>query len=542
MLRNFTHPAIAKIVCFTILLAYCLLTLPQGFAQSVSDNNKALALPASAAAAAPAPAPAAQANPHVKPGTDFPHEELFLGYSYLHVSPGNNLSKADFNGGSGSFAYNFTRYLGLVGDLGGYHAGDYAGVSQSSNLVSYLFGPRVSFRNASRVTPFVQMLLGGAHGSGSNGFLGTAKSLNGFALATGGGLDFGINRRFAIRVPQIEYVLSRLDPNIVGVPSHQNNLRTSAGLLVRWGYKPVAINQNPTAACSVTPNNVTIGANTAVALNVNGSDADGDPLAYAYNASGGTIGGTGTTARWDLANQNPGSYNATAQVTDGHGGTSSCTAAVTVNPRPIPPNRPPTVTLSSDRDTVLVGECARFTASGSDPDNDQLRYTWTANGGQVTPTNTTAQLCTNGLAPGSYTMTVRAEDGRGGAADASRALNVQAPPPPPMASKISECSFRPAASSRVDNVCKRILDDVATRLQNDPRATVVIVGYSAPNARNARASAQLANARGQNTLKYLQTKGIDPSRVMVRAGTGQTGAGAANQRVELIWVPQGATY
>jgi outer membrane protein OmpA-like peptidoglycan-associated protein len=290
------------------------------------------------------------------------------------------------------------------------------------------------------------------------------------------------------------------------------------------------------AACSVAPNTVTIGSDTAVALNVNGSDADGDSLSYNYSATGGNISGTGATARWDLANQNPGSYNATAQASDGHGGMTSCSASVTVVPRP---NRPPTVTLTSDRDTVLVGECVRFTAAGADPDSDNLTFNWSANGGQVTPTNNTAQLCTTGLAPGTYTMTVRVDDGRGGAADATRTITVNAPPPPPMSSKLGECSFRPAASSRVDNVCKRILDDVATRLQNDPRARAVIVGYANPAAANA---ARLADARGQNTVQYLQTKGIDASRATVRAGTGQVGGGVANQRVEIIWVPEGASF
>jgi outer membrane protein OmpA-like peptidoglycan-associated protein len=310
-------------------------------------------------------------------------------------------------------------------------------------------------------------------------------------------------------------------------------------LVFRFGYHPEAINQNPTAACSVNPNAVTLGANTAVNLNVNGSDPDGDNLNYTYTATGGNINGTGAQARWDLANANPGNYNATAQANDGHGGMTSCTASVTVNARPIPPNRAPTVSLTSDRDTVLVGECVNLTANGTDPDNDQLRYTWTANGGQITPNNNRAQLCTNGLNPGSYTATVRVEDGKGGAADASKATTVNAPPPPPEASKISECSFKPAASARVDNVCKRVLDDVATRLQNDARARVVLIGYSDPRGRNA---ARLADTRGQNTLKYLQTKGIDANRVTVRGGSGQVGAGAANQRVEIIWVPEGANY
>jgi outer membrane protein OmpA-like peptidoglycan-associated protein len=526
-----------------IILGAVLATATLGFAQGNDEAvlRAANETPAAAAAPAPAqaPAPASQArDPHIQPGTDFPHEELFLGYSYFNMSPGNNLPKADFNGGSASFAYNFNRYLGLVGDFGGYHAGDYGGVPNiSSNLYSYLFGPRVSFRNDSRVTPFVHALFGGAHGSGDPGFLAGRPSLNGFALATGGGLDFGLNRRFALRIPQLEYVFTKFDPNVVGVPTHQNSVRASAGLVLRWGYHPVMINQTPTAACSVTPGAVTIGSDTTVALNVSGSDADGDPLAYVYSASGGNISGTGATARWDLANQNPGNYNATAQISDGHGGTTTCSAAVTVNPRP---NRPPTVTLSADRPSVLVGERVGFRANCTDPDGDQLRYTWSANGGQIVGTGANVQLDTTGLAPGTYTVTVRCEDGRGGAADANASVQVQAPPPPPMSSKISQCDFRAVNSSRVDNVCKRVLDDVALRLQNDPRATVVLVGFADPRERQPDT---LAGTRATNAVNYLATdRGVDRSRMSTRTGAGQAGAGAANRHVDIIWVPEGATY
>jgi outer membrane protein OmpA-like peptidoglycan-associated protein len=532
----------------TIVLGILLASASLGFAQendggvlrAANETPAPAATPAPAEPAPPqarAPAPGAK-DPHVQPGTDFPHEELFLGYSYLNVSPGNNLPEADFNGGSASFAYNFNRHLGLVGDLGDYHAGDYAGVANvSSNIVSFLFGPRLSFRNDSRVTPFAQILLGGAHGSGDPGLLGGPTSLNGFALATGGGLDFGLNRRFALRLPQVEYVMTRFDPNIAGVPTHQNNVRASAGLVVRWGYNPVMINQAPMAACSVNPNAVTIGSDTTVALNVNGSDADGDTLAYTYSATGGNISGTGPTARWDLANQNPGSYNATGQVSDGHGGTTSCSAAVIVNARP---NRPPTVTVTADRPSVLVGERVGFRANCTDPDNDPLTYTWSTNGGQIVGNGAAIQLDTTGVMPGTYTVTVRCEDGRGGAADASASVQVQAPPPPPMASKLSQCDFRALNSARIDNVCKRVLDDVALRLQNDPRATVVIVGFADPRERRPDT---LAGTRATNAVDYLaMDRGVDRARTSTRTGAGQAGAGAANRHIDIIWVPAGATY
>jgi len=148
------------------------------------------------------------------------------------------------------------------------------------------------------------------------------------------------------------------------------------------------------------------------------------------------------------------------------------------------------------------------------------------------------QLDTTGLAPGAYTATVRCEDGRGGAADASATVQVQAPPPPPMASKINQCDFRALNSARVDNVCKRLLDDVALRLQNDPRATVVIVGYADPRERRPDT---LAGTRASNAVNYLATdRGVDRTRMSTQTGTGQ--AGAANRRVDIIWVPAGATY
>lgn len=534
----FAKVAVKLMLRSSILLGVLLLVLSPGFAQSTSDSKTTLLPPEPASAAAPAQtAKAAKAkDPHVKPGTDFPHEELFLGYSYLHVSLGANLPKADFNGASGSFAYNFNRYLGLAGDFGGYRAGDYAGQNISTSAVSYLFGPRLSYRNDSRLTPFAQLLLGGAHlGSG---IIPTSK--NGFAMTAGGGLDVGVNRRFAIRVLQLEYFLTRINPGVAGDPDHQNNIRASSGVVVRWGYKPVAINQPPTAACSVNPNAVTIGANTVVMLTANGSDPDGDSLAYSYSATGGNITGTGTNARWDLANANPGNYNATAQVNDGHGGTTSCSAAVTVAARPIPPNRPPTVTLRADRPTVVAGERDGLTATCTDPDRDPVTLRWSTNGGQIIGNGANVQLDTTGLNPGTYVVTVRCEDNKGGAADASASVQVQAPPPPPMSSKISQCTFRAVNSARVDNVCKRVLDDVALRLQNDPQAKVVIVGYADPRERRPDT---LAGQRATNAVNYLaMSRNVDRSRASTRTGSGQAGAGAANRHIDIIWVPAGATY
>jgi len=321
-----------------------------------------------------------------------------------------------------------------------------------------------------------------------------------------------------------------------------SNAEDRSGFVIKIGATlwpsrpaPAPANHSPVAACSQDKTSVFAESNDVVNVTATASDPDGDPINYTWSATGGRVDGTGPRVRW-LPAAAPGSYTITLTVDDGRGGMATCAVDARVDPRP---NRPPTVTLSSDRDTVLVGERVHFTATGADPDNDPLTYTWRTNGGNLNAAGTSGDLDTTGLAPASYTVTVRVDDGRGGAADASRAVNVQAPPPPPQASKINGCDFKLLNSARVDNICKRVLDDVALRLQNEPRATVVILGYADPRERQPD---KLAGDRSANAAKYLTDKGLASARVNSRAGSGQAGAGQANRRIDVIWVPEGATY
>jgi outer membrane protein OmpA-like peptidoglycan-associated protein len=223
-------------------------------------------------------------------------------------------------------------------------------------------------------------------------------------------------------------------------------------------------------------------------------------------------------------------------VDDGHAGTASCSSTIQAQPRP---NRPPTIACAAERSAVFAGERVHLTTNASDPDGDTLTYTWRANSGRVIGTGSAVDFDTTGLAPGRYSITVRVDDGKGGAADCSMSVQVNAAPPPPQASKINECLFNRALDTRIDNVCKRILDDVALRLQNEPRSTAVIIGYSDPKERQPE---KIAGDRGSNAVKYLGEKGIDASRIKTRTGSGQAGADKENRRIDVILVPEGATY
>jgi outer membrane protein OmpA-like peptidoglycan-associated protein len=293
---------------------------------------------------------------------------------------------------------------------------------------------------------------------------------------------------------------------------------------------------NVTSSCSADKSSVMEGSGDPVVVSATGTSANGFPLTYMWSANGGKISGAGPYVRWDSTGAAAGNYAITARVDNGKGVATSCSANVTVQPKPAPPA--PTMACAADRSTVVAGERPNITASVNDPSGLPLTYTWQSNGGQIVGTGATVQLDTSGLAPGTYTVTGRAENSAHSACDCTANVNVTAPAPPPTASKVASCAFKPG-SSRADNVCQRSLDDVAVRLQSDPKAKAVVVGYADPKEVHAD---KLATARADACKKYLDDKkGVDASRVETRTAAGQAGADD-NRRTDVVIVPDGATF
>jgi opacity protein-like surface antigen len=140
-----------------------------------------------------------------------------LSYSYFRLGGSNGINQ---NGVSGSLAYNPNRWFGIVGDFGGYHASP-SGISL--NTYTYLFGPRLSLRNPSGFTPFVQGLLGGSRITVGGGFGSNSQ----FAYSFGGGVDIKILPHLSFR-PQIDYV------GLDTPGSRTNCTRVSAGAVVHF--------------------------------------------------------------------------------------------------------------------------------------------------------------------------------------------------------------------------------------------------------------------------------------------------------------------
>ena len=164
---------------------------------------------------------------------DVPKFDLFAGYSYVRANPSTSgIDSFNLHGGSASLSYNANHWLSGVADLGGYHANNILGTGVDGTLSTYLFGPRISYRRSSRVTPFGQVLFGVAHIGGSDG-LGFSSSNNSFAMTVGGGVDLKVSGRFSLRPLQVDYLLTRFNEFGLGAKD-QNNLRVSTGVVFHF--------------------------------------------------------------------------------------------------------------------------------------------------------------------------------------------------------------------------------------------------------------------------------------------------------------------
>jgi peptidoglycan-associated lipoprotein len=163
--------------------------------------------------------------------------EVSLGYDYLRANaPPGQCGCFSMNGFSGEFATGVGHGFSMVADVGGYHQGNVNSSGLSLWVVSYLFGPRLSYRRSKHWTPFAQFLAGGAHGSGTlyGTTAGASGSANAFSLSAGGGLDWNATRHLSMRLFQVEYLNTRL-PNASN--NIQNNLRVTAGVVFRFSKK-----------------------------------------------------------------------------------------------------------------------------------------------------------------------------------------------------------------------------------------------------------------------------------------------------------------
>jgi len=176
-----------------------------------------------------------------------PQFDLFGGYSFGHVHTGNFPTHVNLNGWDVSATYNLNRWFGITAEGSGLYGSKEVrpattiifvcsqapcpapitlGPDVRSNIVhTYSLGPRLSFRNHTRYTPFARALFGGGYISSSGG------EANGASILTaGGGADIVLTSRLALRT-QADFLRNRF--------FHQTgpDIRLATGLVFHFGRK-----------------------------------------------------------------------------------------------------------------------------------------------------------------------------------------------------------------------------------------------------------------------------------------------------------------
>jgi len=164
---------------------------------------------------------------------ELPKIDVSASYSYFRANPATTGSSGfNLNGGSATAAYHFRDWLSVVADFGGYDVGRVNGVNVDNHVLTYMFGPQISYRRYRRITPFGHVLVGGARAG--SGVFATTNSHTALATAFGVGVDWNVRDRFSIRPLQFDYLLTHLPEVTNGNTQTQNNLRVSAGIVFHF--------------------------------------------------------------------------------------------------------------------------------------------------------------------------------------------------------------------------------------------------------------------------------------------------------------------
>lgn len=499
--------------------------------------------------------------------------DIFAGYSYL--APKGNVTtplpygnqsvtagyKAINLGGLFSGAYYFNKFVGAQAEYGFHEWGDQnpngsnIGTHGNNDGFQSLAGGLIARFPHDNITPFVHGLVGGALVNGPW----FQPNKWGPQLTAGGGLDYEtplFNHRLAIRLFQADYQYTHVNfgpgPTPPGGRANINAARLSTGLVIHAGS--IAPPPPVTLACSASPASVFPGEPITVTAEAGNLDPK---LNAIYSWSGSGASGNGTTTTIQTSALEPGNYTVKGQVKEGKSGkeglkpgqSADCSASFTVKAF-----EPPTISCAVNPTTIKPGDTATVTSTAMSPQNRPLTYSYTATGGSISGSGTTANYASAGAPTGVVGITCNVADDKGHTASANTNLTIVAPPPPPQPKTQALCSISFATDkkrpTRVDNEAKACLDEVALDLQRQADAKAVVVGESnakenALTAKQEKVAARhktakvtrFAAQRAVNAKSYLVTeKGIDASRITTATGT------TDGQTVENYLVPAGANF
>jgi protocatechuate 3,4-dioxygenase beta subunit len=182
------------------------------------------------------------------------------------------------------------------------------------------------------------------------------------------------------------------------------------------------VNNAPTITAGPSASATTVNEQQSITLSVTASDADGDPLTYAWSQTApGSPMGTFSSASareptWTAPDVTAsGTYTLRVTVSDGQGGSAQGSIDITVQKV----NQAPVVSAISAPPSLNAGDTGNFSITASDPDGDPLTIQWQ----QTAPSAGTFVGSTNGqsaqwfspaiAAQTSFTISVSVTDNQG---------------------------------------------------------------------------------------------------------------------------------
>jgi hypothetical protein len=162
---------------------------------------------------------------------------IVLSFSYTAMignAPPGQCGCFLLNGGSGEALFHVWNNVAAVAQVTGSRTDHVPQSLQGMSLLTYMAGPRYSFRPLRRLTVYSQFLAGGVHGFDAyfpRNETQPTGAVDSLALAPGGGFEIGVKDWLSVRVVGAEYLVTHL-PN--DADEYQHNLRISSGIVFRF--------------------------------------------------------------------------------------------------------------------------------------------------------------------------------------------------------------------------------------------------------------------------------------------------------------------
>ena len=459
-----------------------------------------------------------------------PKWELYGGYSAFYpgcdlhgllpggVVPVSSCLTWNPRGVGASITYNFNRWLGLTVETG------LVARIDRSEFFNISAGPKMTFRTH-YFSPFLEVLVG-EHRLRSEVF----GSDDEVGFMAGGGLDLNVNRHFALRLIRADFAYSnhQYGPSSIVPATDVRGVRLQSGVVFMFGGgqpgPPVS------ATCTINPAEVMVGEPATATAAVSGFHPK-HTLSYTWSSTGGQITGKDNTASLNTNGVAGGSYTVTANIVDPKAeknGTATCSANFTVKETT---KNPPTMTCYPSPSTLQAGGSATVACSCTSPDNVPVTVgDWSATGGTITGSGSTATLNTAGASAGVITVSATCTDSRGlKSPPTTTPVTVENP------SEVKQLEARlalhsiyfPTAQPTVaypngglldsqQQTLISLADDFKKYLKSRPDAHLTLEGHADPRA-SVEYNQALSERRVERTKGFLIEHGVPAASIETKA-------------------------